>query len=40
LLFAPLVFWSPTSAVYANDTLVGMLVIVFAILARCRWHRG
>jgi uncharacterized membrane protein len=33
LLFAPLVFWSPTSAVYANDTLVGALVIVFAILA-------
>jgi uncharacterized membrane protein len=33
LLFAPLVFWSPTSAVYANDTLVGALVVVFAILA-------
>lgn len=33
LLFAPLIFWSPTSAVYANDTLVGALVIVFAILA-------
>ena len=33
LLFAPLVFWSPTSAVYSNDTLVGALVIVFAILA-------
>ncbi len=33
LLFAPLVFWSSTSAVYANDTLVGALVIVFAILA-------
>jgi uncharacterized membrane protein len=32
LLFAPLIFWSPTSAVYANDTLVGALVIVFAIL--------
>jgi len=33
LLFAPLVFWSPTPAVYSNDTLVGALVIVFAILA-------
>ena len=33
LLFAPLVFWSPTSAVYGNDTLVGALVVVFAILA-------
>jgi uncharacterized membrane protein len=33
LLFAPLVFWSPTSAVYSNDTLVGALVIVFAVLA-------
>jgi uncharacterized membrane protein len=32
LLFAPLIFWSPTSAVYTNDTLVGTLVIVFAIL--------
>jgi uncharacterized membrane protein len=32
LLFAPLIFWSPTSAVYTNDTLVGALVIVFAIL--------
>ena len=33
LLFAPLVFWSPTAAAYANDTLVGALVVVFAILA-------
>ena len=33
LLFAPLVFWASTSAAYANDTLVGALVIVFAILA-------
>ncbi len=33
LLFAPLVFWAPTSAVYSNDTLIGALVIVFAILA-------
>ena len=32
LLFAPLVFWSPSAAVYANDTLVGALVITFAIL--------
>ena len=33
VLFAPLVFWSPASAVYSNDTLIGALVIVFAILA-------
>lgn len=33
LLFAPLVLWSPTAAGYANDTLVGALVITFAILA-------
>ncbi|MES2326231.1 MAG: NAD-dependent epimerase/dehydratase family protein [Pseudomonadota bacterium] len=32
LLFAPLVFWAPTAAVYANDTLVGSLVIVFSVL--------
>ena len=32
LLFAPLVFWSPTSAGYANDTLVGTLLIVFVLL--------
>ena len=33
LLFAPLVFWAPTAAAYANDTLAGTLVVVFAILA-------
>lgn len=33
LLFAPLVFWAPTAAVYSNDTLVGALVVVFAVLA-------
>ncbi|MFU0505293.1 SPW repeat domain-containing protein [Pseudaminobacter sp. NGMCC 1.201702] len=32
LLFAPLVFWTPSAAVYANDTFVGALVIAFAIL--------
>ena len=32
LLFAPLVFWAPTPASYANDTLAGALVIAFAIL--------
>ena len=32
LLFAPLVFWS-RAAEYTNDTLVGTLVIVFAVLA-------
>jgi uncharacterized membrane protein len=32
LLFAPLVFWAPSAAVYANDTLIGALAIAFAIL--------
>jgi hypothetical protein len=32
LLFAPLVFWSPTAAAYLNDTLVGSLAIVFALV--------
>ncbi len=33
LLFAPLVFWAPTAAGYANDTLLGALVVAFAVLA-------
>jgi nucleoside-diphosphate-sugar epimerase len=32
LLLAPLVFWSPSAAIYGNDTLIGALVIAFAIL--------
>lgn len=32
LLFAPLLFWSPSAALYNNDTVVGALVITFAIL--------
>lgn len=32
LLFAPLVFWAPTAAEYTNDTIVGALVIAFAVL--------
>jgi len=32
LAFAPLLFWTPSAAAYANDTLVGALVIVFSIL--------
>jgi nucleoside-diphosphate-sugar epimerase len=32
LLFAPLLFWTTSSAAYANDTLVGTLVIALAIL--------
>jgi nucleoside-diphosphate-sugar epimerase len=31
LLFAPLVFWTPSAAAYLNDTLVGALVIGFAL---------
>ncbi len=29
---APVLFWAPTAAAYANDTLVGMLVIALSIL--------
>ncbi len=32
LLFAPLLFWAPTAAAYANDTLIGALVIALTIL--------
>jgi uncharacterized membrane protein len=32
LLFAPLVFWSPSSAVYMQDTLIAALLIAFAVL--------
>lgn len=32
LLFAPLVFWATDSGAYANDTLVGALVIAFSVL--------
>jgi hypothetical protein len=32
LLFAPLAFWAPTAAAYANDTLVGLLLVGMAIL--------
>lgn len=34
LLFAPLVFWTPSAAAYLNDTLVGALVFGFALLTR------
>ncbi|GAA3947136.1 vitamin K epoxide reductase family protein [Allohahella marinimesophila] len=34
LLFAPLAFWAPTAAAYMNGTLVGMMVMAFAILTR------
>jgi uncharacterized membrane protein len=33
LLFAPLIFWAPVAAVYSIDTLIGTLVIAFAVLA-------
>lgn len=34
LLWAPLIFWAPTSAAYMNGTLIGALLIGFAILVR------
>lgn len=33
LLFAPLVLWAPDAASYANDTIVGSLLIAFSVLA-------
>jgi hypothetical protein len=32
LLFAPLVFWTREAGAYANDTLIGSLVIAFSVL--------
>jgi uncharacterized membrane protein len=32
LLLAPLVFWAPTAVAFANDTLVGALVIALSVL--------
>ena len=32
LLFAPILFWTPDAAAYANDTLIGALVITFSVL--------
>jgi hypothetical protein len=32
LLFAPLVFWTRDAGAYANDTIVGALVIAFSVL--------
>lgn len=31
LLFAPLLFWTPSAAAYTNDTLVGALIIILAV---------
>jgi uncharacterized membrane protein len=32
LLFAPLIFWTPSAAAYLNDTAVGSLAITFSVL--------
>ncbi|MDQ3482809.1 MAG: NAD-dependent epimerase/dehydratase family protein [Pseudomonadota bacterium] len=32
LLFAPMIFWTPSAAQYLNDTLVGSAVIAFSVL--------
>ena len=34
IMFAPLVFWAPTGAVYLNQTLAGALIFGLAVLAR------
>ena len=33
LLYAPLVFWAPTFALYANDTVVGFAVILLVLVS-------
>lgn len=33
VMSAPLLFWAPTAAGYLNDTLIGMLIVGFAVLA-------
>ncbi|WP_265109101.1 vitamin K epoxide reductase family protein [Halosolutus halophilus] len=32
LVFSPIVFWAPTAAAYANNTLVGIMVMTFSII--------
>lgn len=32
VLFAPLAFWAPEPAAYANDTLIGAMLIAFALI--------
>ena len=32
LVLAPLVFWAPSASAYANDTIIGALVIAFSVL--------
>jgi hypothetical protein len=32
LLFAPLIFWAPEAAAYANDTIVGALFVAFGLI--------
>ena len=32
LMFAPLLYWAPSPAAYANDTLVGALLITFGLI--------
>ncbi|HKB23273.1 MAG TPA: NAD-dependent epimerase/dehydratase family protein [Methyloceanibacter sp.] len=32
LLFAPLVFWTPSAAAYMNNTIIGALAITFSVL--------
>lgn len=34
VMFAPLIFWTPTAAAYLNDTLVGALVVALSVLVR------
>lgn len=34
LMFAPLIFWSPSAAAYLNNTIIGGLVFGFALLVR------
>lgn len=36
LVFSPIALWAPTAAAYANNTLVGVMVITFSILVVMR----
>ncbi|MFC6811741.1 vitamin K epoxide reductase family protein [Natrialbaceae archaeon GCM10025810] len=36
LVLSPIAFWAPTAAAYANNTLVGILVITFTVLVVMR----
>jgi hypothetical protein len=40
LMLAPLVFWATAPAAYDNDTIIGMLLVAFAVLVPARAGKG